>query len=102
MIAEIAVVEILSGREPEFEEAIKIAASTVLVKSPGFLEFKLHRGIERSDVYTFVIHWETLEDHTVGFRNSELFTEWRSIIGQYFANPPAVEHWIPLWNFPNS
>ncbi len=102
MITEIAVVEILAGRELEFEAAIKVAASTVLSKSNGFLDFQLQQGIERSDVYTFFIHWETLEDHTVGFRNSELFKEWREIIGPFFKNPPAVEHWSPIWRYPAS
>ena len=41
----------------------------------------------------FEIQWETLADHTVGFRESELFPKWRAIIGPYFASPPQVEHW---------
>jgi len=38
------------------------------------------------------IFWDTLEDHTVGFRGSSLFTEWRAIVGPFFAAPPHVEH----------
>jgi len=34
-----------------------------------------------------------VEDHTVGFRESELFVQWRALIGPFFANPPEVEHW---------
>jgi hypothetical protein len=37
--------------------------------------------------------WDTLEDHTVGFRESDLFVQWRALIGPFFANPPQVEHW---------
>jgi hypothetical protein len=38
------------------------------------------------------IFWDTLEDHTVGFRQSPLFVEWRAIVGPFFAVPPVVEH----------
>jgi hypothetical protein len=41
------------------------------------------------------LEWETLEDHTEGFRGGPLFAEWRAIIGPFFAEPPQVEHWAP-------
>jgi len=76
-----------------FENAVRKAVSEVLSTAKGYIDFELHIGIERADTYTFHIHWETLEDHTVGFRESELFPEWRAIIGSYFAKPPIVGHW---------
>ncbi len=96
MISEIAVVEIISERVAEFEVAIKVAVDTVLSKSPGFLDFELLQGIERPNVYTFIIHWEKLEDHTETFRKSDAFLRWREIIGPFFAHPPVVEHWSHL------
>lgn len=100
MIREIGFVEVLAGREPEFEAAIKVAASTILPKAHGFKDFQLHRGIERPNVYTFTLLWETLEDHTIGFRGSDLFVQWRGILGPFFASPPVIEHWTPLWELP--
>jgi hypothetical protein len=38
------------------------------------------------------IFWATLEDHTVGFRESPAFANWRAIVGPFFAAPPVVEH----------
>jgi heme-degrading monooxygenase HmoA len=102
MIREIGFVEVLAGREAEFEAAVKVAASTVLTRSHGFQGFQLDRGIERPSVYTFTLLWDTLEDHTIGFRESSLFAEWRAIIGPFFVNPPTVEHWTPLWELPRS
>jgi heme-degrading monooxygenase HmoA len=93
MILEIAFVEILPDKTDEFEVAIKRAVSEVLSTSKGFIDFEMHRGIERNNTYTFHIHWETLEDYTIGFRQSEQFALWRGIIGQYFAQSPLVEHW---------
>jgi len=98
MITEIAHVEIDSERLLEFEAAIKVAATTILSRSHGFRDFELLKGVERPSVYTFIIHWDKLEDHTVGFRESNLFTEWREIIGPFFAHPPVVEHWSHLFN----
>ena len=42
--------------------------------------------------YRLFVTWETLENHTVDFRGSENFTEWRGLVGQFFAAPPEVEH----------
>ena len=98
MITEIAVVEIVAGKEAEFEAALAVALKTILTKANGFLGFQLTRGIERPNVYTFMINWETLEDHTVGFRTSELFIQWRSLIGSFFLTPPQVEHWTPIFS----
>ena len=97
MILEIASVEILAGKHAEFEKAIKLAVDKVITKAKGFLDFQLQHGIEQVDVYTLLIHWETLEDHTVGFRESDLYVQWRGIIGPYFANKPEVDHWVEVF-----
>lgn len=92
MIVETAFIDIIDGREHEFEVALE-SAKNVLAQAPGFLTIYVHRGVERPNTYMLALGWEKLEDHTVGFRESELFTEWRALIGPYFANPPQVEHW---------
>lgn len=102
MITEVGFIEVRTGSEAEFEAAVKVAAATVLTRAQGFHGFQLHRGVERRSVYTFTLLWDTLEDHTIGFRESSLFAEWRAIIGPYFANPPTVEHWTPLWELPHA
>ena len=75
-----------------FEEAIARGVATVIPRAKGFQGYKVHRGIESPERYVLQIWWDTLEDHTVGFRQSELFTEWRAIVGPFFASPPVVEH----------
>ena len=93
MILEIAFVEVAPEHHSDFEKAVKRAVSEVLSTAPGFIDFEMHKGIEQANTYTFHIHWETLEHHTVGFRQGDLFKKWRAIIGDYFAKPPTVEHW---------
>lgn len=92
MIMETAYMEILPGHEEQFEAAFA-EAKKVVAQASGFNVVHLHRGVERPSVYLVAIGWDTLEDHTEGFRGSELFTEWRAILGPHFANPPQVEHW---------
>ncbi len=62
----------------------------------GWLDLQVLRGIERPSTFLLVISWETLEDHTVGFRGGDLFVEWRALIGPFFAEPPDVEHWLAV------
>jgi hypothetical protein len=93
MILEIAFVEVLPDSHQKFEAAVKSAVSEILSKSKGFIDFELHKGIERANTYTFHVRWETLEDHTVGFRQSDAFIQWRAAISEHFASPPQVDHW---------
>ncbi len=92
MILEIADFTIQPGQNAAFEEAVQRGLKQVLGKSRGFQGFKFNRGIENPQRYVLQIFWTTLEDHTVGFRGSPAFTEWRAIVGPFFASPPVVEH----------
>jgi len=93
MITEVAFVTVLEGQETAFLAALDEACKNVLARAAGFVSFEVHRCIERPSTFMFLIKWETLEDHTVGFRGGPLFTEWRGYIGPFFAEPPLVEHW---------
>ncbi len=93
MILEVGFIPVLEDRKAEFETTINAAVEDLLSKSEGYLGFTFHGwGIERPNVYMFSVKWETLEHHTVGFRESELFTQWRAIIGPFFDGAPLVEH----------
>lgn len=91
MITEIAQIDVRPGDEAAFEAAVA-KARAVFQRSDGFLGFELHRSIERPQRYRLVAKWRTLEAHTVTFRSSENFAEWRALVGPYFAAPPEVEH----------
>ncbi len=92
MILEHADIRIDPAQAGAFEEAIERGARTVISNAKGFQGFKVNRSIESPGRYLLTIHWDTLEDHTVGFRESSAFAEWRAIVGQFFAAPPVVEH----------
>ena len=95
MIVEIAQIAVTPGREAEFEAAFHVAVAAP-AGSHGYLAHELRRSVETPNRYVLRIEWETLEDHTVGFRGSPAFTTWRSLVGPFFAAPPVVEHFRPV------
>ena len=92
MILEIADIRIHPGQQAAFEAAIQLGIATVASKAQGFVRAQVEHGIESPERYVLMIEWETLADHTVSFRGSELFNAWRAIVGPFFASPPTVEH----------
>ena len=92
MILELADIRIAPGQQTAFDEAIQRGLTTVIAGARGFQGFKINKGIESPERYILQIFWDTLEDHTVGFREGTLFLQWRAIVGPFFAGPPLVEH----------
>ena len=92
MILELADIRIQPGQQAAFDEAIQRAISTVISKAKGFKGCQINKGIESPERYLLQISWDTLENHTVDFRESPAFAEWRAIVGPFFARPPTVEH----------
>lgn len=96
MILEVADITITGGKQTEFDEAIQRGLNTVIANAKGFRGFKVNQCVESPERYLLMIYWDTLEDHTVGFRQGPLFPEWRAIVGPFFAKPPHVEHFTLL------
>ena len=92
MILEIADIRIAPGQQAAFDAAIQRGIAAVVSTAKGFRGFKVNKGIESPERYVLMIFWDTLEDHTVGFRQGPLFAQWRAIVGPFFAQPPQVEH----------
>ena len=96
MILEIADIRIIPGKGAEFDAAIQRAVETVASKSKGFRGYKVNKSVESPERYLLMIYWDTLENHTIDFREGPLFPQWRAIVGPFFAAPPAVEHFTLL------
>lgn len=95
MILELATIDIKAGTNAEFEQNLE-KAQTVISQSKGYLGHDFKKCIEQQNRYVLLIRWESLEAHTIGFRESELFKEWRGLIGPFFENPPVVLHYEDL------
>ncbi len=92
MILEVADIRVHAGQGEAFQAALRKGLEEVVSRARGFRGWKVNHGIESPERYLLIIFWDALEDHTVGFRQSALFTEWRAIVGPFFAVAPAVEH----------
>ena len=92
MILEHAVLPVKAGLEPDFETAFG-EAKVVIAASPGFRSLTLSRCVERPDTYLLLVEWDRLEDHTVGFRGSAGYEEWRSLLHHFYDPFPVVEHY---------
>ncbi len=95
MILELATVDIKQGTNEAFEADLE-KAQAVICQSKGYIGHQFHKCIEQHNRYILLIRWETLEDHIQGFRESELFKEWRALIGPYFETTPFVQHFTPI------
>lgn len=91
MVLEIATLSIKENEISSFKTAFE-SAKLVVKDSPGCLSIRMLQGIENPTKFQVLIEWETLEHHTVTFRESERFTQWRNYISPYFESAPQVEH----------
>ena len=91
MLFEIARIQIKPGMEADFERGVA-QALPLFRRARGCTGLRLLKSVEQPTTYALRVAWETLEDHTVHFRGSADFQEWRRLVGDCFAAPPQVEH----------
>lgn len=95
MILEVAILDVKPGLEAEFEEAFE-KAQQIIASMHGYISHELKHCIEESNRYLLLVNWETLEDHTVGFRESEEYKQWRAMLHHFYDPFPSVEHYQVL------
>lgn len=91
MVLEIAQIDVKPGLESEFEAGVANAAP-IFKRAKGCKGLDLQRSVEKPGRYRLFVTWETVENHTVDFRGSADFQEWRRLVGHCFADTPYVEH----------
>lgn len=95
MIVEQGLLSIVPGHETEFEQAME-QASAILAAMPGFQRLQVSRGIEHPETYLLIVEWATLEDHTEGFRGSDEYQRWRSLLHHFYEPFPTIGHFEPV------
>jgi heme-degrading monooxygenase HmoA len=93
MVTEIAQIDVKPGLEAEFEAGVAKAAP-LFQRAKGCRALELQRSVEKPSRYRLFVQWETVEDHTVAFRGSDDFQEWRRLVAHCFERPPEVEHTV--------
>jgi heme-degrading monooxygenase HmoA len=92
VITEHALLPVIPGREDDFELAFR-EARRIISSMPGFRNLSLSRSVESPSTYLLLVEWEQLEDHTVGFRQSNEYKQWRALLHHFYDPFPVVEHY---------
>lgn len=95
MIHEVVILNIRPGRTAAFERDF-ITASAFIRSAEGSVTHELGRCLESSHRYVLMVQWDSLESHTVGFRQSANYAEWKRLLHHYYDPFPTVEHFEPL------
>ncbi len=91
MILEVATLDVRPGQEAAFEAAFR-EAQTIIAGIDGYISHELQRCLEHPSRYLLLVKWETLEDHTVGFRGSPQYGQWKALLHHFYDPFPTVEH----------
>lgn len=94
-ILEVAILHIKPGLKNEFESSFR-KASHIIRKMNGYLSHELQKCIEEENKYILLVRWESLKDHTVGFRQSPEYEEWKALLHHFYDPFPVVEHFIDI------
>jgi heme-degrading monooxygenase HmoA len=92
MILEVAILDIGRGACDEFEAAFR-EASPLIAGMPGCISHELRRCLEKPNRFILLVKWQTLEAHTVGFRQSPEYQRWRALLHHFYDPFPVVEHY---------
>lgn len=92
MVLEVADLQVRPGQAALFEQAFA-QARTIIAAMPGYLGHELQRCIEDDHHYTLLVRWQALEDHTVGFRQSPQYQQWRTLLHHFYDPFPTVRHY---------
>lgn len=95
MITEIAILNIKQNQSEAFLRSFAKAAG-IIAAGKGYVSHELQKCIEQEDKFLLTVKWQTLEDHTEGFRRSEAYQEWKKLLHHYYEPFPEVEHYAQL------
>lgn len=98
MILEVARLDVKPDETDAFEKAFRQAAP-LIAATPGYGGHELQQCVETPNRYLLLVRWNTLANHTVDFRESERYQEWRKLLHHFYDPFPTVEHYAPFLKF---
>jgi heme-degrading monooxygenase HmoA len=95
MITEAAMLQVKPGLTRQFEQSFR-EASPLIASIDGYLGHELQHCMEDDHKYLLIVRWRSLEDHTVGFRESAQYQKWKALLHHYYSPFPVVEHYTRI------
>jgi len=92
MILEAVMLNIKKGRSSAFEEAF-LLAQEIISSVNGYKSHELQKCLEKEDSYLLLVQWENLEAHTINFRESRQYQEWKELLHHFYEPFPDVYHY---------
>jgi heme-degrading monooxygenase HmoA len=96
MILEIAILNVKKERQHNFEKDFTLA-SEYISSMEGYIGHSLKKCLEEENKYALFVEWETLKSHEEGFRNSEEYQKWKTLLHHYYDPFPLVEHYETIF-----
>jgi heme-degrading monooxygenase HmoA len=95
MILEAAILNVIPGNETQFERDFATAGQYISAIK-GYIKHTLSQCVEQPNQYLLLVEWKTLEDHTIGFRQSPQYLEWKKLLHHYYDPFPLVQHYVEV------
>ncbi len=92
MILEVAVLNVIPEKTAEFELAFE-KAQEIISSMKGWTSHELQQCLEVPNRYILLVQWVNLEDHTVGFRKSPEYLQWKKLLHHFYSPFPEVDHY---------
>ena len=92
MILEVAILNVRAGEGGAFEQTF-FQAQDIISSMPGYASHQLQRCLESQDKYLLLVQWQRLEDHTIGFHQSQQYQEWKQLLHHFYEPFPTMEHY---------
>ena len=79
-------------------------AAPIIASIHGYQYHDVRRCVDdgKTNKYALLVGWDTLEDHTVGFRQSPEYQQWRALLHHFYDPFPVVEHYGERIQSPDS
>ena len=95
MILEVAILNIIPGKEDEFLKAFSVAQGIISTMA-GYISHQLKRCVENASRFILLVEWEKLTNHTEGFRGSKEYQQWKRMLHHFYDPFPTVEHYVEM------
>lgn len=93
---EVAILDIKPGLNADFESAFN-QAQDIISSINGYRSHELQKCIEHPQRYILLVRWQTLEAHTIGFRESPQYQQWKALLHHFYDPFPEVEHYCQVY-----
>jgi heme-degrading monooxygenase HmoA len=91
MIIEHALLRVRDGETDAFETAMA-KARPLIEASPGFRQIEVRPAIDSANLYLLLVTWDDIASHRDGFRQSDRYQTWRTLLHHFYEPMPDVSY----------